>query len=132
MANIPDSILLVVGAIMSQRSGELSSHDLYKRKTTMALMPAVVHRRRFSVDAVTSTSGILVWSIVPLLLLLGTLLECLLFVLVPLLSGAKIVTTDPVQQALPGLFPWSVQFYWTTLCPQVLHWLAQEPWFDPI
>src|SRR5438105_4110551 len=116
---------------MSQRSGELSSHDLYKRKTTMALVPAVVHRRRFSVDTVTSKTGILVWSVVPLLLLLGALLECLLLVLVPLLPGAKIVTTDPVQQALPGLFPWSVQLYWTTLYPQVVHWLAEVPWFDP-
>jgi hypothetical protein len=116
---------------MSQHSGEMSSPDLYKRKTTMALMPAVVHRRRFSVNATIATSGMLGWSVVPLLLLLGALLECLLLALVPLLSGAKIVTADPVQQALPGLFPWSVRFYWTTFCPQALHWLAQVPWFDP-
>lgn len=96
----------------------------------MALVPTVVHKRRFSVDTVTATSGMLAWSVVPLLLLLGALLECLWLVLAPLLPGARIVTTDPVQQALPGLFPWSVQFYWTTLCPQVVHWLAQVSWLD--
>jgi hypothetical protein len=115
---------------MSQHSGELSSQDLYKRKTTMALVPAVVHKRRFTVDTVTATSGMLAWSVVPLLLLLGALLECLWLVLMPLLPGAKMVTTDPVQQAMPGLFPWSVQLYWTTLCPQIVHWLAQVSWLD--
>jgi hypothetical protein len=116
---------------MSQHSGELSSPDLYKRRTTVALVPAVVHRRRFTIEATTATSRLAGWCVVPLLLLLGVLLECLLLALVPLLPGDRMVTTDPVQQALPGLFPWSVQLYWTTLCPQVLHWLAQAPWFDP-
>lgn len=96
----------------------------------MALVPAAVQRRRFTVDTVTTTSDMLAWSVVPLLLLLGTLLECLWLALVPLLPGAKVVTTDPVQQALPGLFPWSVQLYWTTLCPQVVHWLTQVSWLD--
>jgi hypothetical protein len=117
---------------MSRRSEELSSHELYKRKTTMALVPVVVHRRRFSVEAEAATSHMLGWSVIPLLLLLGTLMEGLLFALVPLLAGAKIVTTDPVQQALPGLFPWSVQLYWTTLDPQILHWLTLVPLFDPM
>src|SRR5689334_22042630 len=115
---------------MSEHSGELSSQDLYKRKTTMALVPAAVQRRRFTVDTVTEPSGMLAWGVVPLLLLLGALLECLWLALVPLLPGAEVVTTDPVQQALPGLFPWSVQLYWTTLCPQVVHWLAQVSWLD--
>jgi hypothetical protein len=97
----------------------------------MALVPAVVNRRRFTIEATTTTSRLAGWSAVPLLLLLGVLLECLLLALMPLLPGARIITTDPVQQALPDLFPWSAQFYWTTQCPQVLHWLAQVPWFDP-
>jgi hypothetical protein len=117
---------------MSQHSGELSSPDLYKRRTTMALVPVVVNKRRFAAETPMVTSPIVSWSAFPLLLVLGGLLECLLLALVPLLPGARVTATDPVQQAMPGLFPWLAQLYWTTLCPQVLHWLMQVHWLDPM
>jgi hypothetical protein len=65
-----------------------------------------------------------------LLLVLGGLLEVLYLALYPLLPGSAIAN-DPVQQALPGIFPWLSRLYWTTIFPVLPQWLARVPWLDP-
>lgn len=71
------------------------------------------------------------WGMVPGLLLLGMLIGGIWFVLLPLLGGSGL-TSDPVQRALPDLFPWLQQLYWTIYLPEVLSWLAHVPLFNPL
>ncbi|MBV9228142.1 MAG: hypothetical protein JOZ18_02425 [Chloroflexi bacterium] len=64
-----------------------------------------------------------------LLLVLGGLLELLYLALYPLLAGIPIAN-DPVQQALPGIFPWLSRLYWTTMFPTLRQFLTQVPWLN--
>ncbi len=117
---------------MSQDSEESSSYAINTRRTTRALVPPTARSRKALVPAksasVAERSG--GWYAVPLLLVLGALLECLLFALLPLFAGSN-AARDPVERALPDLFPWLVRLYWTTLFPQALSWLGHVAWLDP-
>lgn len=115
---------------MPQNSQELSAHNVYTRRTTAALVPAVVHRQTSSLDVPPPRRRSIGWGALPLLWLFALLAEGLLFFLFPFLPGLK-AANDPLQQALPGLFPWLSLLDWTSYFPQGLHWLASLPWFDP-
>jgi hypothetical protein len=116
---------------MPQNSQGLPADIIRNRRTTAALVPAAARHQTSTLASSPAQrrAGDGRGSLL-LLCILGLLFEGILLLALPFLPGLK-VANDPLQQALPGLFPWLSLFDWTTYVPQGLHWLSSVPWFDP-
>lgn len=57
-------------------------------------------------------------------------MEVLFLALYPLLANSASYN-DVAKQALLGVFPWTLQLYWTTAFPALMHLLARVPLFNP-
>src|SRR5262245_43540937 len=83
-------------------------------------MPGKEHNRKRAIA----------WSAIPLVLIFGVILEGIYLILFPLFID-PVASNDALQRALPGLWPWVPDFYWTRVFPQALDVLKQVAWFDP-
>lgn len=69
--------------------------------------------------------------LIPLQLLgLGVLLEVLYLALYPLLANATSTPDTIVKHAIPGIFPWVTEFYWTTK-PLFSRLFVAAAWLNP-